>query len=290
MTNAPRLIDLHTHTTASDGSDAPAELVRLAAQAHLIAVAITDHDTTAGLDAACEAGKQYAIEVIRGCELGVRTPYGELHLLGLWLPEHDATLDTTLATLRTLRTQRNKAIIDKLQEMDINITYDDVIALSGGFSVGRPHIALALCQKGYVNSVQEAFKQYLGHNAAAYVPKQGLSPQEGVSILANSGATVCIAHPMLLHCPDGWLDDTIAELRPHGLHGIEAYHSEHSHKDERYCVELAAKHNLVLSGGSDYHGKAKPAISLGKGRGSLRVAWHVLDGLKRHRQQKGLPV
>ncbi|ABM29321.1 PHP domain-containing protein [Nitratidesulfovibrio vulgaris] len=286
----PRFIDLHTHTTASDGSDSPADLVRKATEAGLAAVAVTDHDTVAGLDEAVAMGHETGIEVVRGCELGVRSEYGEIHILGLWLPEKPETLLDAMKELRRHRNERNERIVDNLRTLGMDITYEEVRALSGGVSVGRPHIALALLRHGYIRTPQEAFDRFIGPGAPAYAPKKVFSPAEGVRLLASCGATVAIAHPMLLRCPEEWLDDTVADLKAAGLDAIEAYHSEHSHKDERRCVDIADRHGLVLTGGSDYHGKAKPAISLGRGRGGLRVTTHVLDNLKRHRRERGLPV
>lgn len=284
-----RFIDLHTHTTASDGSDAPAELVALAARAKLAAIAITDHDTVDGLDDASEAGRKLGMEVIRGCELAVSSEYGEIHILGLWIPEHAAPLTAKLQELRGYRSERNVRIVDRLCEIGLALSYDEVVALSGGISVGRPHIARAMVNRGYVPSVADAFTRYLGPDGEAFVPKTILSPQEGVALLANLGATVSLAHPMLMRCPQEWLEDLVADLGAVGLDAIEAYHSEHSQLHERYCVELAARHGMVLTGGSDYHGLAKPAISIGRGRGGLRVTTHVLEQLKRLRGRKGLP-
>lgn len=286
----PRFIDLHTHTTASDGSDSPAELVRKAAAARLAAIAVTDHDTVAGLEEAVATGRDEGIEVIRGCELGVHSEYGEIHILGLWLPEGPSPLLEAMTELRRHRNERNERIVDNLRDLGMDITYDEVRALSGGVSVGRPHIALALLKRGYIDTPQEAFSRFIGPGAPAYAPKKVFSPAEGVRLLVSCGATVAVAHPMLMRCPEGWLDDTLADLKAAGLDAIEAYHSEHSHRDERTCVGMAERHGLVLTGGSDYHGRAKPAISLGRGRGGLRVTTHVLENLKKHRRERGLPV
>ncbi|WP_353117080.1 PHP domain-containing protein [Nitratidesulfovibrio sp.] len=295
-----RFIDLHSHSTASDGSDTPAELVRKAAAAKLAAIALTDHDTTSGLDEAMREGRQRGIEVIRGCELGVRCEHGELHILGLWLPGGDgstpggAPLDATLAELRRHRATRNHRIAAQLRECGVDIEYAEVEAISGGESVSRLHFARILHEKGYVSSPQEAFARYLGPGGRAYVAKETLSPADGVSLLRSVGATVALAHPMLFRYPGNgfaeWLDDTVADLKPHGLDAIEAYHSEHSQADTRRCVDLAARHGLALTGGSDYHGAGKPGISLGRGRGGLRVTTAVLDDLKEHRRRQGLPV
>ncbi|MEG6506197.1 PHP domain-containing protein [Nitratidesulfovibrio sp. 1201_IL3209] len=295
-----RFIDLHSHSTASDGSDTPAELVRKAAAAKLAAIALTDHDTTSGLDEAVREGRQRGIEVIRGCELGVRCEHGELHILGLWLPEGDGThpggtpLEATLAELREHRAARNRRIAAQLRQCGVDIEYAEVEAISGGESVSRLHFARILHQKGYVPTPQEAFARYIGPGGRAYVAKETLSPADGVALLHSVGATVALAHPMLFRYPGNgfaeWLDDTVADLKRHGLDAIEAYHSEHSQADTRRCVDLAARHGLALTGGSDYHGAGKPGIALGRGRGGLRVTTAVLDDLKERRRRQGLPV
>lgn len=286
----PRFVDLHTHSTESDGTDTPTELVRKAAHKNLAALALTDHDTLSGLDEAVLAGQKSGTEVIRGCELGVSTPYGEMHLTGLWIPKEAPALEKKLAVLRDRRLVRNRLIVEKLNQMGFPLDYEEVVKIAARESVGRPHIATALLQKGYVTSRQEAFFRFLGSGGSAFIPRELLTPEEGVSLMAGLGATVCIAHPMLLPCPATWFDEIIPRLKEQGLSGIEAYHSEHSTAEERFCVELARRHELVVSGGSDYHGKIKPYVELGRGRGGLRVTTAILDALKRHRQAAGLPV
>lgn len=286
----PRFVDLHTHTTASDGTDTPTELVRKAARLGLAAVAITDHDTLSGLDEAERAGREHGLEVIRGCELGVATPYGEMHLLGLWLPARVDPLEDLLADLRARRADRNRRIVDKLNRLGLPLRYEDVLRCAGGESVGRPHIAAALLEQGWVTSRQEAFARFLGAGGAAYVPRALPMPEEGVALMAGLGATVCVAHPMLLRCPASWWEETLPRLKACGLDGLEAYHSEHSAEDERLCVDLARRHDLGLSGGSDYHGLAKPRVRLGRGRGNLRVTVNILEELKHRRLTAGLPL
>ena len=194
----PRFVDLHTHTTASDGTDAPRDLIRRAASLKLAAVAVTDHDTVSGLDEAEAAGREYGVEIIRGCELGVQGQYGEIHLLGLWLPRHSAPLDAELARLRGHREERNLKILDRLRSIGINIGYQEVLDEAGGESVGRPHIARVLQKRGIVSNFAQAFELYLGYYGAAYVPRTLLTPEEGVSLMADLGAVVSFAHPMLI--------------------------------------------------------------------------------------------
>lgn len=280
----PQFVDLHTHTTASDGTDSPRELVRKAVGLKLAAVAVTDHDTLSGLAEAEAAGREFGIEVIRGCELSVNSDYGEVHLLGLWLPEDTSSLEKVLEKLRGHRETRNHLILEKLSALGMSIAYEEVLEQAHGESVGRPHIASVLASKGYAETLRQAFTLFLGSQGTAYVPRVILDPEEGVSLLAGLGAVVSFAHPMLLRCPPAWFDVIIPRLKEAGLTAIEAYHSEHSARDERFCVELAARYGLGLSGGSDYHGGIKPGVHLGRGKGGLRVTVGFLDALKaRHR-------
>lgn len=286
----PRFVDLHTHTWASDGSDSPAQLVHKAAEARLAAIAVTDHDTVSGIAEAVEAGHRLGVEVIGGCELSVNSAYGEVHILGLWLPADCQELEGQLAVLRAARETRNRRIVEKLVGLGCPLTYDEVLDEAGGESVGRPHIARAMLKKGFGCSMDDIFRRFLGYYGLAFEPKTILEPEAGVSLLAGLGATVGIAHPMLVHCPRTWFEDFVIRLQAVGLSALEAYHSEHSATDERYCVDLAARLGLGLTGGSDYHGVAKPSVRLGRGKGTLRVTEAMLDRLKAQRVAKGLPV
>lgn len=283
-------VDLHTHSCASDGTDSPASLVRKAARAGLQAVALTDHDTVSGLHEAQAAGRDCGVEVVRGCEVSAGSPYGEVHILGLWLPQDVGELALVLENLRQQRQTRNLHIMEKLAGLGMRLDYDEVLAVAGGETVGRPHIARVLVDRGYAASMRECFDRLLGRSGAAFVPRQSLELTQAVRLLAGLGATVSLAHPRLIPCPDTWLENMVGSLVPCGLTALEAYHSDYSEADERFCVDVAARHGLVLSGGSDYHGGAKPGIELGRGRGRLRVTSFVLDGLKKARRQQGLPV
>lgn len=283
-------VDLHTHSLCSDGTDAPAQLVSKAAEAGLVALALTDHDTVAGLDEAQAQGRDVGVEVIRGCEVSAGSPHGEVHILGLWLPEDVGPLRQVLEDLRAQREKRNLIIVEKLTAQGLAVDYDEVLAVAGGETVGRPHIGAVMVRKGYVASMREVFDVWLGSKGKAFVPRKTLDLRECVSLLSRLGATVCMAHPRLIHCPDSWLDGVVEELKPLGLSALEAYHSDHSPADERFCVGLARKYQLELSGGSDYHGQAKPGIRLGVGRGGLRVPAHLLEELKAARKRRGQPV
>lgn len=283
-------IDLHTHTLASDGTDSPAQLVRRAKDLGLAAVAITDHDTVAGLAEAEKQGQALGLEVICGCEISARGEDNEMHILGLWLPSDTTVLEQSLLRLREHRHERNVIIVAKLQALGLDISYEEVQAASQGEAVGRPHIAAVLLRKGFVQNWQEAFTRYLGYKGQAYVPKEILSPEQAVNLLAGMGATVSLAHPCLSVSSREAVENLVRNLKGFGLNAIEAYHSDHSQAEQRFCVDLATRYGLALTGGSDYHGTSKPRISLGSGYGGLRVPMFVLDSLKAQRRRLGLDV
>ena len=288
-----RLIDLHCHSTASDGSDAPVELVRKAVDADLAALAVTDHDSLAGLDEAQQAAEGTKLELIHGCEISARGEGGEMHILGLWVPQDHPNLsafEDALRELRDHRAARNQIMVERLRKQGCSLIYDDVLAEAKGDSVGRPHIARVLMRKGYARTAQEVFTRYLGSKGSAFEPKKVLQPEEAVELLLSVGATAAFAHPKLIRASDAWLGAMSVRLKACGLSAIEAYHSEHSEADTRFCLALAAKHSLVLCGGSDYHGKLKPDIALGRGRGILHVSESLLNQLKEQRREQGLPV
>ncbi len=280
------LIDLHVHSTASDGSFTPTEIIQKASLLGMRAIAITDHDTVDGLEEGEIAAVQASIEFIRGCELSTRHGVYDVHIVGLWIPkdiDKYPEFVTSIQTFQANREKRNNSIIEKLQALGIEISIKEVENLAGGRVIGRPHFAQFLKNKGIVASEQEAFEEYLGRDKKAYVPRKAVTPHEAVQILAKTGATVVLAHPALIPCSLEELDELISELSPLGLNALEAYHSAHSFKDERVLVGLAAKHELLLSGGSDFHGKSKPGVALAKGKGSLRIPYFVLEKMKAKR-------
>jgi len=287
-----RLIDLHCHSMASDGADDPAELIRKAIDADLAALALTDHDSIAGLDEAQRAAEGTRIELIRGCEISARGEGGEMHILGLWIPRKHPNLNAFEGVLRELREHRavrNQIMVERLRKQGCSLCYDDVLAEAEGESVGRPHIARVLLRKGYAKSVKEVFTRYLGSKGSAYEPKKVLQPEEAVELLLSVGATAAFAHPRLIRASDAWLEASAVRLKACGLSALEAYHSEHAEADTRFCLALAARQGLALCGGSDYHGKFKPDIALGTGRGGLRVPAALLEQLKQRRREQGLP-
>lgn len=259
-------IDLHAHTTASDGTDEPAELIRLAAGLGLSAIAVTDHDTIAGLDRARAAAEQWNIGFVPGVELSVEDDRGRFHLLGYLFDARDARLNETLHSLRASRAERNARMAEKMRELGLPVTMDDVIAEAGdgGEVIARPHFARALMKKGLVNSVADAFDRYLSTGKPLYLPKEVLTPRDAIAILHAAGGIAVMAHPGLVPMNDGALADRVASLAADdGLDGIEAYYSQHSEAQTQRFLEIAGSNGLIATGGSDYHGTVKPHVSLG---------------------------
>lgn len=282
-------VDLHTHSNASDGQLPPAEVVRLAAQAGLAAVALTDHDTLSGLEEAAQTGLEQGIEVIPGCELSVVDGGRELHILGLWVRPGAKELETVLASLRESRDDRNKLIVEKLTHLGIPIEYDQVLELAQG-TVGRPHIAQILVERGIVRDYNAAFKQYLGRHGRAFAPKRELSLATAVDVLKTEGATVALAHPYLLGENGRSMENLVQRYAGLGVNAIEAYYTDHSPIKTREYLELARRLDLGVCGGSDFHGAIKPGIRIGVGKGKLAVPEAVLDDLKERRRHRGLWV
>jgi predicted metal-dependent phosphoesterase TrpH len=282
------LIDLHTHTTASDGSLTPAELVAMAAQAGLKALAVTDHDTVDGLAEALEAGRRAGLEVVPGVEISVQGgPTGSMHMLGLLVDHGHPGLVEGLKRLQRARAERNPKIVQKFNALGIPLTMEEVAAHAGGELVGRPHFAQALLKRGIVRDRGEAFARYLGAGAPAYVAKYRFSPAEGMAMIRAAGGVPVLAHPGMLKLATGDLEKLVRELMRDGLEGIEALYSEHDQALRNWLTSLAARLGLVISGGTDFHGLAKPDIRLGLGRGDLRVPPGVLAGLKQRRERLG---
>ncbi len=269
-----RFVDLHTHSTASDGGFGPAEVVRLADAAHLAAVALTDHDTTDGLpDARAAAGQFPDLSLIPGVEVSAIFSPGTLHVLGLGIDEDAPALRELTAHFQAAREARNPKIISRLQAMGLRIDLDDVRAVAPRPPDGRRriisrlHMARALQEKGFVRSVAEAFARYVGDGGPAYVAKERLSPGEVIAAIHASGGAAVAAHPVQMRCRDRrHLERVIRSLVDVGLDGIEVYHTDHTDEQARRYLDLARRLNLLVTGGSDFHGQAKPEALLGRPR------------------------
>lgn len=269
--------DLHAHTNASDGLRTPGQVVARAAELGLAAVAITDHDTTAGLPEALEAGRRVGVRVVPGVELSTWSARlrQEVHLLGYGVAADGGSLAPLLAELREARRDRAREIVERLQRLGLTVTWEDVAAETGGGSPGRPHVARALLRRGLVTSLEEAFDRYLAAGRPAYVPRRHLDPEAGIEALRSAGALPVLAHPGLLRAPlddPGWL----RSWRDAGLAGIEAFHSRHTSPQVRRLIALAGRLELLVTGGSDCHG---PGAGHPELLGAVRVPTAWVDRL-----------
>lgn len=287
-TGVKLMIDLHTHSTASDGTDSPEELVKKAHKEGISALALTDHDTLAGLDEAEEAARGLLPVFIRGCEVSTKTPSGSMHILGLWLPRQCEEVENFLVDARERRDKRNRNMVEKFEKLGIKIVIDELYALGKG-SLGRPHFAQLLLEKGYVENREQAFSEYLGENGKAYVPKNSPTPEEVIPLLTRNGATVIWAHPLLKDRSTEWVMETAQKLGPYGLAGLEAWHTAQGMDKTRTLMNVASQTGMALAGGSDYHGLAKPGFRLGHA-GAHILPDYIYDNLKNYRLQKGLAI
>jgi len=262
-----RFADLHIHTSVSDGWLSPEEAVEQANIAGLAAISIADHDSVNGIEAAIWAGKKYGVEVIPGVELSSEFEGQELHILGYFIDWHDKWFRDKLLTIQEARIDRAKRILERLRDLNINISYNTVIVIAGG-AVGRPHIAQAMLDRNYVRTVQEAFEKYLGISRPAYVGKYPLSPAEAIRMIRRVGGISALAHPMFART-----DEVLPELVDKGLQAIEAYHSRHDVAATRHFEQLAKKYDLFIVGGSDAHGREVPV-------GAVRIPYEFVEKLK----------
>ena len=275
-----KLIDLHIHSTASDGSFSPRDLMAYARNKGAAAVSLTDHDTIEGLKSALAAGKEIGLEVIPGLEISAQYPGGTMHLLGYYIDPSDPNLNRELLRLQEARRERNPKIISKLQSLGIPITFDQVQALAMG-QIGRPHIAQVLFQLGVVSSFEEAFHKYLAKGALAYVEKFRFSPHEAISLIARAGGIPVLAHPFTLNYSSlRDLKKLVEELRNSGLKGMEVIYSEHTPVQTGNYFSLVKELNLIYTGGSDFHGYIKKDVDLLTGRGDLKIPYQIVEDLK----------
>jgi predicted metal-dependent phosphoesterase TrpH len=273
-------IDLHLHTTHSDGSLPPSEVLKLAGQAGVAALAITDHDIMSGLPEAVAAGQELGIEVIPGVEVSSFDGRSELHILGYFLDWQDPILNVRLAALRASRHRRNPLIIDRLRAAGLDVTYEEVRGLAGTESVGRPHIAQLLMRKHYVSSAKEAFDRYLAEGRPAYVARELPTPAEAIGWIREAKGIAVLAHPTWVKDNGDGLRSCVARLKESGLDGVEVHYSTHSKSQTASYLETAQRLDLLVTGGSDFHGITKPDIEVGYGRGDLKVNPRLLEPLK----------
>jgi 3',5'-nucleoside bisphosphate phosphatase len=244
-------LDLHLHSTASDGRLNPEELVRKAAQTGLAVISITDHDSVGGIAPALKAAERHPpLRVIPGVECSTDVPHGEVHILGYFIDYANPELVIKLAAFRNSRKVRAQKMIDKLATMGVSIEWERVEDIAGAGSVGRPHIAQAMLEKGYVSSLREAFSQYIGRDAPAYVEREKMTPEEVVELITSAGGLAVLAHPADIDN----LEHLIPRLQRVGLVGLEVYYNNYPPSTVQHLASLAHKHALVATGGSDFHG------------------------------------
>ena len=276
------MIDLHVHSTCSDGTLSPTELVDYAIQKGLSAFALTDHDCVEGLDTILSYAKSLpnAPEIIPGIELSTDENGQEVHMVGLFIDHHNPEFNQYLQEFIASRTTRNKKMCHLLQEHGMNITYEELEAEFPGAVLTRAHYAKLLLKHGYVKSIKEAFERFLGDHCPCYVSREKITPVMAIDLIKKAGGLAILAHPILYHMSDARLDALVQKLKEAGLTGIEAIYSTYSPAEERQIRKLSTKYDLLLSGGSDFHGENKPGLDLGTGYGKLYVPEEVLTKLK----------
>lgn len=278
--NESGYIDLHTHSTASDGSMSPDELVRHAINSGLKAIALTDHDTIDGIEQALNEGMKNNFPVIPGVEISLDYKK-ELHMLGYFNEKNYKRIGGILDSLKKSRALRNEKTVNKLNEIGFKITMEDVKKRAAGGVIGRPHIARTMMEKGYTNTAEEAFNKYLAFGKVAFFKKEKLTPEQGIYEILKAGGIPVLAHPVLLGMSEPELNNFLKELYSYGLKGIEAYYVDNTREYTNTLLALAEKHDLIVTGGSDFHGYFKSKIKIGKGYGDLKVPWNIMDNLEK---------
>lgn len=282
-------IDLHVHSTHSDGTCTPQELVDLAISKGLKAIALTDHDTTAGLEEIFQYAKNKEIEIIPGIELSTEYAGRDIHILGLYINPYNSLFCKHLIEFQESRVNRNRKMCANLLGEGIDITYEKLTTAFPGAVITRAHYARYLLDHGYVKSMKEAFERYIGDHCKAFVPREKITPKQAIHLILEAGGIPVLAHPILYRMSDQNLDTLVATLKTAGLMGIEAVYSTYVPSEERYVKRLAEKYELLITGGSDFHGTNKKDIDLGCGRGHLFVPEEILDNLKQSYLDRFVP-
>ena len=277
----PAYVDLHIHSTASDGTLSPKEIIETAEKAGLRAIAIADHDTVEGSVEALQYQDSSSVEILPAIEISASVEYGAMHILGYLMRLGDASLRRVVGVVQEGRVNRNQQIIKRLQDLGFDISYDEVSEASGGGQIGRPHFAQVLVNKGFVQNIDEAFIKFLRKGRPAYVERYRLMPVEAMQTILQAGGVPVLAHPFTLNAKtEGDLDRIVAGLKQAGLKGLEAYYPAHGPVRTDQYERLAHRHGLLVTGGSDFHGALKPDIHIGFGRGDLRIPYRLVEELK----------
>ena len=274
-----RIIDLHVHSNASDGTFTPTQLVAEAKKAGLSAFALTDHDTTDGVAEAAMAAEKAGIELVPGVELSTEYEGKEIHVLGLYIDITNEALQKHMANFRDSRDNRNVYMLEKLRSEGFDITLEALEAMFPDAVITRAHVARYLLDKGYIPDIKTAFSEYIGEGCRCYVGRPKVTPMDAVDYIIEAGGTPVLAHPVVYHMDRPQLKKMIAEMKAHGLVGMEAIYSENTAADEGDFKSLARAEDLLITGGSDFHGENKPDIRLGRGRGRLYVPYACLEAV-----------
>ncbi len=280
-----RAIDLHTHSTCSDGTYSVKELMDYAYAKGLAAIALTDHDTVSGLKEADEYVKDNYpdMEFVPGIEFSTVNEGKDVHIVGLYMDYNDQELLDTIDSFMNSRIERNIRMCKKLSEgTGFDITFEALCKENPDTVITRAHFARYLVEHGYCNSKQEVFDRYIGDNCPYYVPRENITPEMAIETIVKNGGVPILAHPVLYHMSDAKLEALVVRLIEAGLAGLEAIYTTYEAYEERQMKELAEKHGLLISGGSDFHGDNKPAIDLGTGYGKLFVPESLLEEIKKY--------
>lgn len=279
-------VDLHVHSNASDGTLTPSEVVSLAIKKNLTAIALTDHDTIDGLAEAKKASLGHPIEIIPGIELSCVYNGQEIHILGLFVDSSDSDFIREISGLKNIRDKRNQEMIRRFQASDIMITLEEVTAGNPGTVITRAHFARALYEKGYVKTMDQAFKKYLTYGSRFCPKKEEITPEYAMKILTDNHAFPVLAHPYQYRLGDKKTEELISDLKKLGLLGLEVYHSSNNTYESSKLKKLTKQYGLFPTGGSDFHGSNKPDIDLGTGRGGLRISYLLLEDIKKYRLEQ----
>ncbi len=278
------MIDLHLHSSLSDGTDPPGRIAELAAAAGCRALALTDHDTLEGTAEVARRAGELGLTAVPGCELSCSFGGRGAHVLVYWVDPDDSDLGAELVRLRADRVDRNRALVARLGELGMPISYDEVVAEAHTeTSVGRPHVAAVLVRHGAASSIPDAFDRWLARGRPAHVPKARLAMADACALARGAGGVAVLAHPLTLGLSGRQLDAAVAELAAAGFAGLEARYARYDRHQRAALVRLAQRHGLVATGGSDYHGTVKAGLAVGVGLGDLAVPDETLDALAARR-------
>lgn len=280
-------VDLHTHSTASDGTFSPTELVDLAVQKGLSAIALTDHDTVDGLEEAIRHSKEKYpdFELVPGIEYSTVRDGKDVHIVGLYIDYKDEEYRAGLQRFIDSRTERNRKICKKLTEAGMPVTYEELVEANPGAVITRAHFGRFLLAKDYVKSISEAFDRFIGDRCPCYVPREKITPQMAIEQILKAKGVPILAHPVLYGLGKDAMDELVHEMKDAGVVGIEALYATYTPQDERDMKALAEKYDLLISGGSDFHGSNKPHIDLGTGTGRLSIPYDYLEKIKDYKSK-----